>query len=135
MPRLPAEIAERSQIAEAADAPPLAPTQSAVIDLAHLARMTLGEPALQRELLELFVLQSEILLARMQPETPKAVGTLAHTLCGSARGIGAWTVAGAAEAVERAAREGGSLVDAVARLSETVAEARKAVTELLRPGA
>ena len=138
MPRLSAEIADRIDVvAERADAPPLAPCgQPAhpVIDLAHLERMTQGETSLQREVLELFVLQADILLARMQGETPRAIGALAHTLCGSARGIGAWSVAEAAEAVQRSAQEAGDVAGAVERLTAAVAEAHAAVGEILRAG-
>src|SRR5260370_35652727 len=87
-------------------APPLAPssaTPEAVIDLAHLARMTLGETSLEAEVLGLFDRQAGILLARMRTAAPAAVGAFAHTLKGSALGIGAWQVAEAAPGVERAA--------------------------------
>src|SRR2546425_11929077 len=86
-------------VAETA-APPLAPDQPA-IDLAQLARMTLGEGSLEQEVLRLFDLQAGILLARMRHAAPNAVAALAHTLTGSARGIGAWNVAAAAEDVEQ----------------------------------
>ena len=63
--------------------------------------MTLGERSLEREVLQLFDRQSTLLLARMRAADAGGVGALAHTLKGSARGIGAWRVARAAEAVER----------------------------------
>jgi HPt (histidine-containing phosphotransfer) domain-containing protein len=134
MPRLPADIAERPHVAEPADAPPLAPREQsapAVIDLAHLACMTQGEEGLQREVLELFVLQADILLGRMRGETPMVVAALAHTLCGSARGVGARAVAEAAEALERSARSTGKVTEAVERLAAAVAEARAVITGIL----
>ncbi|MGE0847365.1 MAG: Hpt domain-containing protein [Flavobacteriaceae bacterium] len=72
------------------------------VDLVHLARQTFGDPELEREVLRLFVTQSRIYLDRM-----KAAGDqrqwfeAAHTIKGSARGIGAWGVAEAAEAAEQ----------------------------------
>src|SRR5882672_7744064 len=51
-------------------APPLSPGQPAV-DLAHLARMTLGEKGLEREVLDLFERQADMLLARMAAEEPR----------------------------------------------------------------
>ena len=69
------------------------------IDLDHLSRMTLGERRREREVLALFDRQADILLERMNSAAPAGVATLAHTLKGSARGIGAWAVASAAEAV------------------------------------
>ena len=74
--------------------------RSQSIDLAHLARMTLGERGLEAEVLALFDRQAAVLLARMGDSTPAAVAAFAHTLKGSARGIGAWRVAEAADAVE-----------------------------------
>ena len=60
--------------------------------------------------------------------------TLAHTLNGSARGIGAWRVARAAEALELAVCAG---PDAVARALDQLAgaadEARAVIAELLLP--
>jgi hypothetical protein len=113
-------------------APPLAPGAQA-IDLAQLSRMTLGEESLEREVLALFDLQAGMLLARMANEAPKVVAGLAHTLTGSARGIGAWTVAEASEAVERVACTSGSVTlnGAVDRLSSAVAEAQAAITTIL----
>ena len=81
--------------------PPLAPGDAA-IDLDHLSRMTLGERSLEREVLALFARQSEMLLQRMDAANPADAAAAAHTLKGSALGIGAWRVAHAAEAVEQA---------------------------------
>ena len=123
---------DRLDVMETA-APPLAPSESA-IDLAQLSRMTLGEPGLERELLMLFDLQAGILLGRMVGEAPKAAAWLAHTLVGSARGVGAWKVAVAAEAVERLASASGPIMlnSAMARLTAAVSEAQAAIAEILR---
>src|ERR1700732_5356523 len=59
------------------EAPELAPAQPA-IDRAHLARMTLGERDLEREVLTLFDRQAEILVARMRDAGPAAVAAFAH---------------------------------------------------------
>ncbi len=109
-------------------APPLAPTDEA-LDLAHLSQMTLGERDLEREVLALFELQAALLLSRMTGGQRAAIATAAHTLKGSARGIGAWRVAHAAEAVEfaDAARQAG----AVEALSGAIAEARLAIARAL----
>jgi hypothetical protein len=55
-------------------------------------------------------------------------------LTGSARGVGAWNVAAAAETVERLAcgPDATALAAAMNRLSAAVAEARTAIAELLR---
>ena len=102
------------------------------IDVAHLSRMTLGDRGLEHEVLQLFDRQAELLLARMRQVAPAGVATLAHTLNGSARGIGAMRVAAAAEALERAVGETASLVPALANLAAVVAEARAAIDAMLR---
>ena len=112
--------------------PPLAPVEP-VIDRDHLYRMTLGEPALEQEVLELFDRQAAMLLARMQAAKPAVVAAAAHTLKGSALGLGAFKVARAAEAVELASkREAAALPDQVRQLALCVDEAHTAIAELLR---
>jgi hypothetical protein len=114
-------------------APPLAPGAHA-IDVEHLSRMTLGEHALERDVLQLFDIQAAMLLDRMRVGAPQTVAVLAHTLNGSARGIGAWRVSEAAEALERAAAGAEPAVpgEAIGRLSAAVAEAHAAISDLLR---
>jgi HPt (histidine-containing phosphotransfer) domain-containing protein len=75
----------------------------AVIDEIHLGRMTLGDRGLEREILEIFVRQTAIMLGRIVGAGPAFMAATAHTVLGSARGIGAWRVAQAAERLERAA--------------------------------
>ena len=79
-----------------------------VIDETHLERMTLGDRRLEREVLELFVRQTTIMLGRIVGAELALAAAAAHTLKGSARGIGAWRVARAAELVENAANGEGS---------------------------
>jgi hypothetical protein len=104
------------------------------IDREHLARMTLGDCSLEREVLQLFDRQAEMLLARMQQAAPAAAATLAHTLKGSSSGIGAWKVARAAEAVEFAAtrRAATEVAAAIASLGTAITETRAVIAELLR---
>lgn len=71
------------------------------VDLVHLARYTLGDRSLEREVLKLFLTQSRIYLSRLESAADdKTWRDTAHAIKGSARGIGAWHVASAAEAVE-----------------------------------
>jgi hypothetical protein len=107
--------------AAAADEPP--------IDLTHLFRMTLGDHGLEHEVLALFDRQIDMLIARMTAVDPACVGAIAHTLKGSARGVGAWPVARAAEAVEAAPPA--DLAPAVAALAAAAGEARAAIAEIL----
>ncbi|HEV3372620.1 MAG TPA: Hpt domain-containing protein [Xanthobacteraceae bacterium] len=116
------------------DAPPPVPVEAA-IDLKHLARMTLGERSLEAEVLRLFDRQAAVLLDHMRQAAPQAVAAFAHTLKGSARGIGAWRVAAAAETVEieAARQDAGEVAGAVARLAVAVDEARAVIAAWLEP--
>jgi HPt (histidine-containing phosphotransfer) domain-containing protein len=102
------------------------------IDLVHLSRMTLGDRGLEREVLALFDRQATVLVSRMRLASPGAVTSVAHTLKGSARGVGAWRVAAAAEAVEVAASGEGDVSAAITRLAAVAEEARAVIAELLR---
>lgn len=114
-------------------APSLSPV-AGPIDLTHLSRMTLGERALEREVLHLFDRQAEMLLARMRGASSSAVAAYAHTLKGSARGIGAWEVARTASEVEMAAqgRDRAAQAQALAQLIVAVGEAWRVIADLLR---
>jgi HPt (histidine-containing phosphotransfer) domain-containing protein len=108
---------------------------AATIDRGHLSRATLGDKGLECEVLQLFDRQSELLMARMSDAPVVAIATLAHTLKGSARGIGAWQVAKAAEAIESAAggpADAERIARAYDRLAQAVGEARAAIADLLR---
>lgn len=108
-----------------------APASSA-IDRDHLARVTFGDRALECELLRLFSRQAALLLSRMPECEPAAVASLAHTLKGSAAGVGARSVAVAAEALECAAA--GSAAEcgpALERLTAAVEEARAVIAGIL----
>jgi hypothetical protein len=104
------------------------------IDLVHLARMTRGDRSLEREVLQLFDRQATTLIGRMRSSAAPAVSAAAHVLTGSARGIGAWPVARAAQAVEQAAAGVGEaeLAAAVERLGAAVEETRSVIAELLQ---
>jgi HPt (histidine-containing phosphotransfer) domain-containing protein len=82
--------------------------------------------------LQLFDRQAELLLRRIRVSEPAAVVTLAHTLKGSAAGIGAGRVACAAESAELIASRAPSECDrAVDRLAQAVDEARVHIAAIL----
>jgi HPt (histidine-containing phosphotransfer) domain-containing protein len=114
-------------------APPIAPVDEP-IDLTHLSRMTLGDVSLEHEVLRLFERQATMLMARMQGAEPSLVAASAHTIKGSARGIGAWRIARDSETVEMAAACAGAaeLGVAMARLVASVDEVRAAIAHRLR---
>jgi HPt (histidine-containing phosphotransfer) domain-containing protein len=71
------------------------------VDLVHLSRYTLGERALEREVLELFCTQSAVYLERLrQASCDRQWQEAAHALKGSALAIGAWRAAAAAARAE-----------------------------------
>jgi len=113
------------------DGSPVIAPDDRPIDLVHLARSTLGDRSLEREVLALFDRQSTQLIARMRSAAPDGLAMLAHTMKGSARGIGAWRVARAAEALECA----GSPADVAGALDQLAAasdEARALIADLLK---
>jgi HPt (histidine-containing phosphotransfer) domain-containing protein len=76
--------------------------QAAVFDANHLATYTLGDAALEREVLAMFIDQAEAqsgLLAAAADE--RQWREAAHTLKGAARGIGAFRLGHTAERLEK----------------------------------
>ena len=116
-------------------APALATVSVTVIDTEHLSRMTLGELSLQREVLALFDRQAEMLLPRIRQGAPAVAAASAHTLKGSAVGIGAFKVARAAEAVEQAQSleiRDAAIAAAVDTLAVVLDEAKAEIARLLQ---
>jgi HPt (histidine-containing phosphotransfer) domain-containing protein len=105
--------------------PPLVPDDGP-IDIAHLKHMTLGDAALEREVLAMFAGQAVRLIEALAA-WPADAAEIAHTLNGSARGIGAFKVAGAAEAFEASPS-----AETLAVLKQAVAQARQAIDAVLR---
>ncbi|MBN9040779.1 MAG: hypothetical protein BGP05_17215 [Rhizobiales bacterium 62-47] len=111
-------------------------TDAGVIDLSHLRAMTMSDDALQREVLQLFLAQSDEITAALAA-WPDNAAALAHTLKGSARAIGAVRVADAAAGIEDALRSGNTHseaanVDSLARLNREVALTCGAIARILR---
>jgi HPt (histidine-containing phosphotransfer) domain-containing protein len=96
------------------------------VDLVHLSRYTLGERALEREVLELFCTQSVLYLEQLRAAmSDKAWKEAAHSLKGSASAVGAWRAAQAAERAETLQGDGLTQFRA-ARISEIEASLREA---------
>ncbi len=110
--------------------------ETGAIDQDHLARMTLGELSLQRQVLALFDRQADLLLPRIRDGAPGVAAASAHVLKGSAAGIGAFKVARAADAVERApsSADPEALTEAVDMLAVLLDEAKAEIARLLRAG-
>ena len=110
--------------------PPLAPDDGP-IDIEHLKRMTLGDAGLQREVLAMFAGQAVGLIGTFAT-LPSDAEALAHTLQGSARAIGAFRVADAAESLEAAMQSGDDPAQALAELNDAIAQVRAAIEAILR---
>jgi HPt (histidine-containing phosphotransfer) domain-containing protein len=110
--------------------PPLAPDDGP-IDIDHLQRMTLGDDSLKREVLAMFSAQAASLIGTLAA-LPADAATLAHTLKGSARAIGAFGVADAAGDLEAAVLNGHQPSEALGDLNEAIAQARMAIDAILR---
>lgn len=129
--RLDTCLATKAAAAEAAER---SAGQPAPIDRAHLARYTLGDAALEREILELFLGHLPNTIRDLGlAETDKDWHMAAHALKGSARAVGAWRLAREAEAAERL---GGladrAAVDAViARIADASVEVSSHIATLV----
>ncbi len=111
------------------------PALEVVIDTEHLSRMTLGELSLQREVLALFDRQADMLMPRIRQGAPAMAAASAHTLKGSAVGIGAFKVARAVEEVEQAQRleiRDAQIGAAVETLAAVLEEAKAEIARLLQ---
>lgn len=126
---------EATQTALAAVAsPPLVPGDRP-IDLVHLSRMTLGDRTLERDVLSLFERQIGFLMERIETATAPVAAASAHTLKGSALGIGAFALATAASQVEQAAMIGDAVgrTEWVASLRVAIRDTRAEIAGLLTP--
>lgn len=101
--------------------------QVAPVDLKHLRRYTMGDYALEKEILGLFLGQlPQTIKALSEAVTDKDWRMAAHTLKGSGRAVGAWRVARLAELAERQFNLKNQVMcsQAVERIEEAAEEAR-----------
>ena len=78
------------------------PSRNRPIDLVHLTRQTLGDLALEREVLGLMQRQILAFADRLELATDAERRQIAHALRGSARNVGAFSLSAAADALEAA---------------------------------
>lgn len=108
-----------------------------ILDLGHLARQTLNDSELERQVMGLFFEQSALVLRQIRDAGGHRQRIeAAHKLKGSARAIGAWRVAEASDRLEALPAEANddSLMEAIVGLHAAVAEARAAIAGLLDHG-
>ncbi|MEQ1938900.1 Hpt domain-containing protein [Mesorhizobium sp. CN5-321] len=93
--------------------------RSRPVDLVHLARQTMDDRDLEREVLALFVQQALSVRDRIADADVRERTMLAHGLKGSARGVGAFAVADCSAQIEdkpddsRAVKRLGALIEEV----------------------
>ena len=109
--------------------PPLAPDDGP-IDIAHLRRMTLGDAALEREVLGMFSAQASRLVKSLAAR-PADAAVLAHTLKGSARAVGAFAVGDAAAHFETLIKSGSDRAEALSELDDAIMQACSAIEAML----
>lgn len=109
------------------------------IDRVYLARFTLRNAALEREVLELFAEQAPVYLERLRGARERtAWRRAAHTIKGSASAVGAWRLARFAEMAERvdvdadAALGEGHREEALAAVATAMDEACRFIARLFR---
>lgn len=98
------------------------------IDLVHLAVQTMGDKALEDEILNLFAKQARAALHEMATARGKALGDLAHRLRSAASAVGAFRVVKHAEALEANPDDAGHL----ASIGAAVIEAENFILKLMR---
>jgi HPt (histidine-containing phosphotransfer) domain-containing protein len=108
---------------------PLQQTSSGPVDFDFLSAQTFADVELQRDILTLFVAQARRILPIMPGQTGKEQADTAHLLKGSARGIGAWAAADAAERYESTPALARHL--AFADLTRAFAEVEAAIADRL----
>lgn len=105
------------------------PSQSAAVDISHFHAMTGGDGELQAEIIGLFRQQAQIWARLLIPDAPvQTWKDAAHTLKGSARGLGLWPLAQACADAELLATSGQKDGPAIAA---GLAKARAALEEAL----
>lgn len=134
-------MANRSRLYYSADMPePAEVHQGPPLDLVHLSHKSLGDTALERELLVLFDVQARQIvhmlhsLSSGKSNTSRIIHNLAQTLKGSAQTVGARHVARAAQALEYATEhhEGKRRMTAcVAGVEAAVAETGVSLSDIL----
>jgi hypothetical protein len=104
------------------------PSKHRPIDLVHLAKQTMGDKALEIEVLQMFARQARACLQEIASGEAARVGAAAHRLKGAASAVGAFRVSEAAEAVEG----GGGDAAAVAALGAAVLDTENFILKLSR---
>jgi HPt (histidine-containing phosphotransfer) domain-containing protein len=102
--------------------------RSRPVDLVHLARQTMGDRALEQEVLALFLQQATLVRDQIVAASTAERLRLAHGLIGSARGVGAFAIADCAVEIERSPDDRQALI----RLASLIDEMRDFIAAIGR---
>lgn len=103
------------------------------VDLVHLAKQCLGDEALEMEVLRLFDTTLKTYYARLQmAESFDDLALVLHSIKGAAGGVGAWTIADTAKAMEHEMRSGRPLTqERIADLGLVVEDVRNFIERMV----
>lgn len=107
-----------------------------VLDLKHLDHQTLGDPALRRDVLQLFVDETPRFIADLKAATDSGSWRMAvHTLKGVSLNLGAFRLAQLCRSFETAEAAGTQRQkqEAAEQIAGAILEARSAIADTLRP--
>lgn len=107
---------------------PCRPSRRPPVDLAHLARQSLGDRQVEAEVLSLFLGQTATVAQRLAAAGAAERRALAHGLVGSARAIGAFAIADCAAAIEARPQD----ASALRRLPRLIDDVREFVASISR---
>ncbi|MET3854969.1 Hpt domain-containing protein [Rhizobium sp. OAE497] len=104
------------------------PSKVRPIDLVHLAKQTMGDKALEIEVLQMFARQARACLGEIASGEAKKIVAAAHRLKGAASAVGAFRVSETAEMLEENAGDAASM----AAVGAAVVEAENFILKLSR---
>lgn len=95
-----------------------APSRERAIDLVHLAKQTMGDKALEVEVLQMFARQARACLQEIGSGDNNRVVAASHRLKGAASAVGAFKVADTADALESNVGDAACMAAVVASVIE-----------------
>ena len=102
-----------------------------ILDRDHLARYTLGDAALEAEVLDLFIGQMPTTLSLLRgSQSPRDWVCAAHSIKGAARTVGAWKLAQVAELAEQRAESAAQWEELADVIGASVDEVRRHIAAL-----
>ncbi len=104
------------------------PSNARPVDLVHLARQTMGDKALEIEVLQMFARQARRCIMELGSNDADMIEAAAHRLKGAAQAVGAFSVSMAAEALESDGKNAAS----IANVGSAVIEAENFILKLCR---